>query len=334
MKNKIYAKRDALAEIRKQRGLNQKEFAERLGVNYQWYNQVERETKALSLKRANSLLEQLDGIEFEDIFRRNSELTSLPLSEDHLEELERVARNKNTTPNQVAKELLEAHLEDRSSVGYPFSSQMLPDWDAVTKKALHMLEGTTGKWWATGILASWIKRPELGKAFKDRLAKALKEGRDIRILINSAPEVLVPTETQIGGENSGKQGAAKPSEIEGKAKSKVRSIMKAYYDKLEPDPEGNKNGEDIVDKDKIRKMIRWFPHGDIRTFLTEEEGEADPQYQLILAVATPDLAGGDQPRSYTGIYLKEVALIREYKKRFETLWEYAKEVPDEVEADG
>lgn len=334
MKNKIYAKSDALAEIREKRGLNQKEFAEMLGVNYQWYNQVERETKALSLERANSFLEKLDGIEFEDIFRRNGELTSLPLSGDHLEELEGIARNKNTTPDQVAKELLKAHLEDRSSVGYPSSSQILPDWGAVTKKALQMLEGTTGKWWASGILASWIKRPELGKEFKDRLVKALNEGRDIRILINSAPEVLVPTETQIGGEKSEEEGADKPSEVEGKAKSKVRSILNAYYDRLGPDPEEDKNGEGIVDKDKIKKMIRWFPHGDIRTFLSEEDGEAGSQYQLILAVATPDLAGGDQPRSYTGIYLKEEALVREYKKRFETLWEYAKEIPDEAETEG
>lgn len=64
---KIYVKGRNLELARKKSGLNQKEFAERIGKTRPWYNQAEQGKEAMSEQTARKICQQLE-VKFDELF--------------------------------------------------------------------------------------------------------------------------------------------------------------------------------------------------------------------------------------------------------------------------
>lgn len=330
MSRKIYVKKGKLEKIRINKALNQKEFAEDvLDVNYSWYNQIENGAQALSPKRAGQVCEKL-GKDFDQIFAlREDQKTIIELLEEEgllkedREKWERLAEGvKDSEIVKFLKEYLKVRMRARElSPTYPESVSVKPvsiyaHWEAVVAKALNMLEEASSFWWGEGVLASWIHRGDwikeekenLGEKYAKGLKDALKRGVNVRILINSAPEVLIPARTS---HHLGELAAKEVEDTKDKIiKDKVKRLIDTYKD-------------EVKDK-KMVNRIKWFPHGDIRVFISDKKKEdGSIKEEVMLAIATPTLAGGEESRYYKGIVLEDPSITIEYKKRFNTLWEYA-----------
>lgn len=73
MRLKIYAKPGEIEKRRKLRGWSQMDFAEnKLGKNYQWYNQAEKGKKSMSFETAQKICQVL-GAEFDALFELREE---------------------------------------------------------------------------------------------------------------------------------------------------------------------------------------------------------------------------------------------------------------------
>lgn len=301
MSQKIYA-RENLKEVRSSAGYAQKELAEELGFNYSWYNRVENSSVSISKERAEDISNKLE-VDFEEIFRIGGK------SEGQTNSL---AQAKKISPDAEV-----------------FETIKLKDFEAVVSQALSMLENAESFWYGSGVTASWIDREGVRKEFSE----AIKGAREIqnfnfKILLNSSPEVLLAQEASkyIYGEgNNDYKDNDKQSLLPNKAKEKLKYFLELYVDK---------HGKEIL------KDFKIFPHGDIRTFIADsyDSGGSNTE-ELMLVTDHPPIGGGKQRRWYSGRVIRDPETVRDYKYRFESLWDFSAytydivgmEKPNEIE---
>lgn len=165
MRQKIYVKNNKLYEIRQERELTQKEFAEDiLDANYSWYNQVENRERSISKKKANQICSTLN-LDFDEVF-------------EYREDREYI-KDRDTTLN----------------------GEILRGWESIVERGINSLKESNSFWWGAGVLGSWINREKKGKEFGEALKNVLEAtGEDdnkkrVRILINNTAESILATDS-------------------------------------------------------------------------------------------------------------------------------------------
>lgn len=165
MRQKIYVKNNKLYEIRQERELTQKEFAEDiLDANYSWYNQVENRERSISKKKANQICSTLN-LDFDEVF-------------EYREDREDI-KDRDTTLN----------------------GEILRGWESIVERGINSLKESNSFWWGAGVLGSWINREKKGKEFGEALKNVLEAtGKDdnkkrVRILINNTAETILATDS-------------------------------------------------------------------------------------------------------------------------------------------
>lgn len=165
-----------------------------------------------------------------------------------------------------------------------------------------------------GVTASLINRGEKGLKFGKKLKEAIEERNvDVRILINNKAEIL------LGEKTSGEFSKLKNEEID-KVKatlvfSKLKDVLKNYQNRVKTDMKGN---------------IQWFPHGDIRIFMSDAPKDGvngQSRDELMIVTSGPTLGGEGEPKKYTALITQNDLLTREHLKRFKVNWEHAA-IPD------
>lgn len=295
MDKKIFANTEEIKKLRASKGLSQKDLAEELDFNYSWYNQAENAATPISEKRAREISNFLES-SFEQLFSTKRE-------------------NETTRAlTQRARQL--------SSDAEVCEFIKLKDFESVVSNAISMLKRAKSFWYGSGVTASWIKRNGVGDEFKGKIETALSDDVDFRILLNNSIEVLLAenTSSRLLYSAIENNDLKKLKKLQKKAEEKLVEYIDAYLTKVD----GKKK--------ELLKHFKVFPHGDIRTFISDSnEVNGDKVEELMMVIDHPPIGGGHQRRWYTGLVIRDNEIAKDFKYRFDSIWDFSADPTDILE---